>query len=165
MYGSESWAIQKVECQRIDAFELWCWRSLLRVPWTTVRSSMLILQEISPEYSLEELILKLKPHYSGHLLWRNDSLETTLMLGKIEVGGKGVDRGRDGWVVSLTQWTWVWVSFGSWWWTGKPGLLQSMGLQRVRHSWSPELNWFKIVRTWKQPKCPSMDDWIKKYCI
>jgi len=85
-YGCESWTIKKAECQRIDAFELWCWRRLLRVPWTARRSNQYILKEISPEYSLEELLLKLKLQYFGHLMWRTDSLEKTLMLGKIEGG-------------------------------------------------------------------------------
>ena len=84
MYGCESWTINKAECQRIDAFELWYWRRLLRVPWTARRSNQSIRKEISPEYSLEGLMLKLKLQYSGHLTWRTDSLEKTLMLGKIE---------------------------------------------------------------------------------
>ena len=85
-YGCESWTIKKAEHQRIDAFELWCWRRLLRVPWTARRSNQSIIKEISPEYSLEELMLKLKQQNFGHLMWRNDSLEKTLMLGKTEVG-------------------------------------------------------------------------------
>ena len=85
MYGSECWTIKKAECQRIDAFYLWCWRGLLRVPWTTRRSNQSILKDINPEYSLEGLKLKLKFQYFGHLMWRTDSLEKTLMLGKIEV--------------------------------------------------------------------------------
>ena len=93
MYGCESWTIKKAEHLRIDAFELWCWRSLLRVPWTTRRSNQSILKEISPEYSLEELMLKLKLQYFGHLMWRADSFEKTLMLGKIEGEGEGDDRG------------------------------------------------------------------------
>ena len=84
MYGCESWTIKKAECQRIDAFELWCWRRLLRVLWTARRSNLSILKEISPEYSLEGLMLKLKLQYFGHLMWRTDSLDKTLMLGKIE---------------------------------------------------------------------------------
>ena len=91
IYGSESWTIKKAELRRADAFELWCWRRLLRVPWTARRSNQSILKEISPEYSLEGLILKLKLQYFGHLMQRTDSLEKTLMLGKIE-GGK-----RRGW--------------------------------------------------------------------
>ena len=91
-YGCESWTIKKAECQRIDAFELWCWRRLLRVPWTARRSNQSILKEISPEYSLEGLMLKLKPQYFGHLMGRTDSLEKTLMLGKVE-DKRGDDRG------------------------------------------------------------------------
>ena len=91
MYGCESWAIKKAECWRIDAVDLWCWRRLLRVPWAERRSNQSILKEISPEYSLEGLMLKLKLQYSGHLMWRTDSLEKTLMVGKID-GGR-----RRGW--------------------------------------------------------------------
>ena len=129
-YRCES-CTQKVECWRIDAFELWYWRRLLRVPWTARRS-------ISPEYSLEGLMLKLKLQYFGHLMWRTDSFENILMLGKTEAGGKGDGRGWDGWMASLTQWTWVWVNSGNWWWTGMPCMLQSMGLQRVGHDWATE---------------------------
>ena len=84
MYGFESWTIKKAECQRIDAFELWCWRRLLRVPWTARRSNQSVLKEISPEYSLKGLMLSLKLQYLGYLMRRTDSLEKTLMLGKIE---------------------------------------------------------------------------------
>ena len=125
MYGCESWTIKKAQCQSIDAFELWCWRRLLRVTWTARRSNQSILKEISPECSLEGLMLKLKLQYFGHLMQRAESFEKTLMLGKIE----GDDRGCDGWMASPTQWRWVWVNSGSWWWTGKPDVLQSMGLQ------------------------------------
>ena len=86
MYGYESWSIKKAEHQRIDAFELWCWRRLLRVPWTTRRANQSILKEINPEYSLEALMLKLKLQYFGHLMQRTDSLEKTMILGKIECG-------------------------------------------------------------------------------
>ena len=96
MSGCESWTIKKVECQRIDAFELWCWRRLLRVPWTAWRSNWSLLKEISPEYSLEGLILKLKLQYFGHLMRRADSLKKTLMLGKIEGKREEGDRGGDG---------------------------------------------------------------------
>ena len=135
MYGWENWTIKKAECWRIDSFELWCWRRLLRVSWTARRSNKSTLKEISPEYSLEALRLKLKLQ---HLMRRADSFEKTLMLGKIE-GGRGEDRGWDGWMASLTQWKWVWVGSGSWWWTGKPGMLQSMQSQRVGHDWVTEL--------------------------
>ena len=93
MYGCESWTVKKADCQRIDAFELWCWRRLLRVPWTARRSNKSILKEISPEYSLEGLMLKLKLQHSGHLMQRTDSLEKTLMLGKIEGRRRRVNRG------------------------------------------------------------------------
>ena len=139
MYGCESWTIKKVEHWKIDAFELWCWRRLLRVPWTARRSNQSILKEVSPEYSLEGLMLKLKLHYFGYLMRRTDSLEKTLMLGKTEVGVEGDDRGWDGWMASATQRTWVWVSSGSRWWTGKPGVLQSM-LRVDKIEW---LNWLK----------------------
>ena len=138
MYGCESWTIKKAEHWRIDAFELWCWRRVLRVPWTERASNQSILQEISPEYLLEGLMLKLQ--YFGHLMRRTDSLEKTLMLGEIGGRGEGDNIGWDGWMTSLTRWTWVWASFGSWWWTGRPGVL-SMGSQRVEHDWATELNW------------------------
>ena len=139
MYGCESWTIKKAERQRIDAFELWCWRRLLRVPCTTRRSNQSILKEISSGCSLEGLMLKLKLHYFGHLMGRTDSLEKTLMLGDVECGRRRGLRGWDGWMASPTWWTWVWVSSLSWWWTGKPGVLQSMGSQRVVHDWVTEL--------------------------
>ena len=137
----ESWTIKKAEHRRIDAFEWWCWRRLLRVPWTARRSNQSILKEIIPEYSLEGLMLKLKLQYFGHLMQRTDSLEKTLMLGKIERWGEGDNRGWGGWMASPTQWTWVWLNSGSWQWTGRPGVLQSMGLQRVRHDGATKLNW------------------------
>ena len=137
MYGCESWTIKKSECQRIDAFKLWCWRRLLRVPWIARRSNQSILKEISPEYSLKGLMLRLKLQYFGLLIQRANSLEKTLMLGKTE----GRRRGRDSSMSSLTQWTWVWASSGSWWWTGKLGMLQSMALQRVGQDWVTELKW------------------------
>ena len=101
MYGCESWTIKKAEHRRTDAFELWCWRRLLRISWTARRSNQSILKEISPEYSLQGLMLKLKLQYFGHLMRKADSFEKTLMLGKIE------GRGWDGWMASPTQWTWV----------------------------------------------------------
>ena len=128
--------IKKAECPRIDAFELWCWRRLLRVPWTARRSNQSILKEISSGCSLEGLMLKLKLQIFGHLMWRADSLEKTWLWERLK-GGEGDDRGWDGWMASLTWWTWVWVNSGNWWWTG---VLQSMGSQRVRHNWATELN-------------------------
>ena len=144
MYGGECWTIKKAEHQRTDAFELWCWRRLLKVPWTARRSNQSILKEISPEYSLEGLMLKLKLQFFGHLMWRTDSFEKTLMLGKFEGRRRGDDRGWDGWMASLTQWTWVWVNSGSCRWRGKPGVLQSMRSQRAGHNWATELNWIEL---------------------
>ena len=113
IYGCESWTIKTAEHQRIDVFELWCWRRLLRVPWTARRSNQSILKEMSPGCSSEGLMLKLKLQYFGYLIWRADSHEKTLMLGKMKAEGKGDDRGWDGWMASLTQWTWAWVNSGS----------------------------------------------------
>ena len=118
-----------------------CWRRFLRVPWTARRSNQWIPKEISPEYSLEGLMLRLKLQYFGHLMWRTGSLEKTLMLGKTEGRRRRGDRGWDGWMASLTWRTWVWARSGSWWWTGRPGVLQTMESQRVRHKWGTELNW------------------------
>ena len=140
MYGCESCTVEKAEHQRIDASELWCWRRLLRVPWTARRSNQSILKEISPEYSLEGWMLKLKLQYFGHLMRRTDSFEKSLMLGKIE-GRRRRGWQRMRWLDVLTQRTWVWASSGSWWWTGRPGMLRFMGSQRVGHNWVTELNW------------------------
>ena len=102
IYGCESWTVKKAECQRIDGFKLWCWRKLLRVPWTARRSNQSILKEISPEYSLEGLMLKLKLQYFGHLMQRTDSLEKTLMLGMIKSGRRrGQQRMR--WLDGITN--------------------------------------------------------------
>ena len=134
------WELDYKESWRIDAFELWCWRRLLRVPWTARRSNQSILKEISPKYSLEGLMLKLKLQSFGHLMWRADSFEKTLMLGKIE-GERRRGRWRMRWLDGITDsQTWVWASSRSGWWTEKPGVLQFMGLQRVKHSWVTELN-------------------------
>ena len=141
MYGCESWTIKKSECQRIDAFELWCCRRFLRVPWIARRSNQSILKEISPDYSLEGLMLKLKLQYFGHLMQITDSLEKTLMLGKIEGGRKRGWR-RMRWLDGITDLMGVSLSkLWSWWWTGKPGVLQFIRLQRVGHDWATELNW------------------------
>ena len=113
MYGYESWTVKKDECPRIDGFELWCWR-LLRVPWTARRANQSILKEISPEYSFKVLMLKLKLQYFGYLMRRTDSLEKTLMLGKIKGRRIRIDRGWDGWLAVPTWWTWVWANSGSW---------------------------------------------------
>ena len=137
MYGCESWTIKKAERRRTDAFKLWCRRRLLRVPWTARRSSQSILKEISPGCSLEGLMLKLKLQYFGHLIthWKRPWCWQGL-----GAGGEGDDRGWDGWMASPTQWIWAWVNSGSWWWTGRPGVLRFMGSQIVRHDWVTGLN-------------------------
>jgi len=141
MYGCESWTVKKAERQRIDAFELWCWRRLLRVPWTARRSNQCILKEISPGISLEGMMLKLKLQYFGHLMWRVDSLEKTLMLGGIG-GSRRRGRQRMRWLdgmASLTRWMWVWVNSASWWWTGGLACCDSWG--RKESDTTKQLNW------------------------
>ena len=144
MYRCECWTVKKAECWRIDAFELWCWRTLLRVLWTARRSNQSILKEISPGCSLEGLMLKLKLHYFGHLMRRADSFEKTLMLGK---GRRRREWQRMKWLDGITDSMdkWVGVNSRSWWWTGRPGMLQFMGLQRVGHDWATELNWTEMM--------------------
>ena len=142
-YGCENWTIKKTECRRIDAFELWCWRRLLRVPWTARRSNQSILKEVSPEYSLEGLMLKLKLQYFGHLMQRTDSLEKTLMLGKIEGGRRRGRQRMRWWMASPAWWTWAWVGSGSWWWTGKP--------HAAVHGVAKSQTW---LRDWTQLKNP-----------
>ena len=137
MYECEIWTIKKAERWRIDAFELWCWR-LLRVPWTARRSNPSILKEISPEYSLEGLMLKLKLQYFGTWCKELTHLKRPWCWERLRSGGEGDNRGWDGWMASPTQWTWIWGSSRSWWWTGKPGMLQSVGSQIVRHDWVTE---------------------------
>ena len=143
MYGYESWTIKKAERWRIDAFELWYWRRLLRVPWTARISNQSILKEISLGCSLEGLMLKLKLQYFGYLMPRGDSLEKTLMLGKIE-GRRRRGRQRMRWLDGITNSMDMSLG-GSWSWTGRPGVLQLMGSQRVGHDWATELNWCHSV--------------------
>ena len=147
MYGCESWTIKKAE-HRIDAFELSCWRRLLRVPWSARRSNVSILKAISSEYLVEGLMPKLKVQYFGHLMWRTASFEKTLMLGKIKDGRRraqqrmrrvdGITNSMD---MSLSK-LWEWVM------NRKSGVLQSTGLQRVRHDWVTELNWASFLGIW-----------------
>ena len=145
MYRCESRTVKKAEHWRIDAFELWCCWRLLRVPWTARRSNQSILKEISPGYSLEGLMLKLKlqsfatsceelTHWKRFWCWEG-----------LGAGGEGDNRGWDGWMASPTWWTWIWVNSGSWWWTGRPGVLQFMESQRVGHDWMTELSWTELL--------------------
>ena len=143
IYRYESWTIKESWLLRIDTFKLWCWRRLLRVPWTARRSNQSILKEISPEYSSEVLTLKVKLQYFGHLMRRTDSFVKTWCWERLRAGGEGDNRGWDGWMASLTQWTWVWVDSRSRWSTGRPGMLRFMGSQRVGHDWATGLNWLK----------------------
>ena len=115
MYGCESWTVKKAEHRKIDAFELWCWKRLLRVPWTARRSNQSILKKISPEYSLEGLMLNLKLQYFGPWCKELTHLKRPWCWVRLKAGGERDDRGWDGWMASLTWWTWVWVSSRSWW--------------------------------------------------
>ena len=141
MCGCESWTIKKAAHRRIDAFELWCWRRLLRVPWTEWRSNQSILKEINPEYSLEGWCWSWNSNTLATWCKEPTHWQRSCCWERWKAGWKGDNRGWDGWMASLTQWTWVWVGSRNWWWTGKPGVLQFMGLQRVRHDWATELNW------------------------
>ena len=150
MYGCESGTIKKAEHQRINAFELWCWRKLLRVPWTARRFNQSILKEISPEYHWKDWCWS----------WNSSTLATWYeelthwkrpwCWKRLKPGGEADNRGWDGWMASPTRQTWIWASSGSWWWTGKPGVLQSMGSKRVGHDWATELNRDEFSRTSKQ---------------
>ena len=157
MYECENWTIKKAECRRIDAFELWCWRRLLRVPLTARRSNQSILKKISPEYSLEGLMLKLKLQYFDHLMWRTDSLKKTLMLEKFQ------GRRRRGWqrmrwldgITDSNSPAWVWANSGKWWRTVKPGVMQSMGYKESDMTeWLNNniLEWF-IIHQWLSEQC------------
>ena len=139
-YGCEICTVKKAERQRIDDFELWCWRRLLRVPWTKRGLKQSILKEINPEYSLEGLNWS----WSSNILatWCEELThwKRPWCWERLKAGGEGDDRGWAGWMISQTQWRWVWVNSGSLWWTRKPGMLHFMGLQIVGHDWVTELN-------------------------
>ena len=144
MYACESWTIKKAERWRIHAFELWCWRRLLRGPWTARRSNQTILKEISPEYSLDVLMLKLQLQYFGHLLRKTDSLEKkTWCWERLKSGDEGDNRGWDGWMASPVQWTWVWASSGSWWWTGSLACCSPWGHEES--DTTEQLNWTELM--------------------
>ena len=142
MYGCESWTIKKAEHWKIEAFELWCWRRLLRVPWTARRSNQSILKEISPRVHWKDWCWS----------WNSNTLATWCeelthwkrpwCWERLRAGGEGNNKGWDGWMASPTQWTWVWVISGSWWWTGRSGVLPFMGSQGVEHDWETGLNWY-----------------------
>ena len=140
MCGCESWTIKKAERRRIDAFEMWCWRRLLRVSWTARRSNQSILKEISPGCSLEGLILKLKLHYFGHLMRR--ALKRPWCWEGLEAGGEGNDRGWGGWMASLTQRTWVWVNSGVG--DGQGGLVCCGSPGRQASEMTERLNWTEL---------------------
>ena len=143
VYGCESWTIKKAECQRIDASKLWCWQRLLRVPWNARRSNQSIPKEISPECLLEGW------SWNSNTLatWCEEltHLKRPSCWERLKVGGEGDDRGWDGWMASPTQWTWVWVNSGSWWWIGRPGVVQSYG---VAKSWTRLSNWTESNYHW-----------------
>ena len=149
MYGCESWTIKKADSQKNDAFDLWLEKTL---------ESHLDYKEIQsvnpkghqPWILIGRLMLKLKLQYFGHLMRRTDSLEKTLMPGKIEGRRRRDNRGWDGWMASPIQWTWVWAGTENWWWTGKPVVLQSTGSQRVRHDW---LNWTEVCYNLGREMC------------
>ena len=143
MYECQSWTIKKAEHQRIDAFELWCWRRLSRVPLTARRSNQSILKEISPEYSLEGLMLGWSSNTLATWWEELTHLKKPWCWERLKAGGEVDNRGWDGLMASLSQWTWAWVNSGCWWWTGRPGMLHS---QRVGHDWVTELNWTHPTR-------------------
>ena len=141
-YGCESWTIKKAERQQIDAFELWCWRRLFRVPWTARRSNESILKEFSPEYLLQDWCWSWNSNTWATWCEELTHWKRPWCWERLKAGGEGDDRGWDGRMSPLTRWTWVWVNSGSWWWTGKPGVLRFMGLQK----WDTTqwLNWTEL---------------------
>ena len=167
MYGCESWTVKKAERWRIDAFELWCLRRLLRVPWTARRSVLGVhWKDWCWSWNSNTLATSCEELTHGKRLWCWE---------RLRAGGEGDDRGWDGCMASPTQWTWVWVNSGTWWWTGRPSVLQFMGSQRVRHDWATELNWteakFELPwwRSGKESACQcrrhkrhGFDSWVRK---
>ena len=144
MRGCESWTVKKAERHRIDAFELWCWRRLLRVPWTARRSNQSILKEISPGISLEGMMLKLKLQYLATSREELTHWKRLWCWEGLGAGGEGDNRGWDGWMASLTRWMWVWVNSGSWWWTSRPAVPH--GVQK-QSDMTERLNWTELSFT------------------
>ena len=141
MYGCESWTVKTAERWRIDAFELWYWRRLLRVPWTARRSNQSILKESALNIHWKDWCWSWNSNTLVPWCEELTHLKRPWCWERLKAGGEGDDRRWDGWMSSPTQWTWVWVNSGSWRRTGRPGMLQSMGSQRARHDWVTELNW------------------------
>ena len=159
IYGCKSWTIKKVEHRRIDAFELWCWRRLLRVPWTARRSVLGVQwKDLFWSWNSNTLATWCEEltHFERPWCWE-----------RLRTGGEGDDRGWDSWTASPTQWTWVWVDSGSWWSTGRPGMLRFMGLQRVGHDWVTELKWIELMKdegyVMMDAEVDVMCPWTKEY--
>ena len=139
--GCESWTLKKAECQRIDAFELWYWIRLLRVPWTARRSNQSILKRSVLNIHWKDWCWRWNSNTLATWCEELTHLKRPWCWEWLKAGGEGDLRGWDGWMASPTQWTWIWVDSGSWWWTGRPGMLWFMGWQKVGHDWTTELNW------------------------
>ena len=144
MYACENWTIKKVEHRRIDAFKLWCWGRLLRVPWTARRPNQSILTEISPGCHWKNWCWSSTSNTLATWCEKLTHLQRLWCWERLRAGGEGDDRGWDVWMASPTQWTWVWVDSRSWWRTGRPGVLQFMGSQRVGHGWATWTDWINI---------------------
>ena len=151
MYGCESWTIKKAECQRIDAFELWCWRRLLRLPWTARSSNQSVLKKSVLNIHWKDWCWSWSSNTWATWCEELTHWKIPWCWERLKAGGEGDNWGWDGWMAFPTQWTWVRASSGSWWWTRKLGVLQSMGSQRVGHDWVTELNWVMIQHSflWK----------------
>ena len=157
MYGGESWTRKKAECRRIDAFELWCWRRLFGVPWTARRSNQSILKRSVLGVHWKDWCCSWNSNTLATWCEELTHLKRPWCWERLRGGGEGDNRGWDGWMASPTRWTWVWVDSGSWWWTGRPGVLQFMGSQRVGHDWATELNWtdgYFFLKCNHHQRCP-----------
>ena len=156
MYGCEGWTIKKAECQRIDAFELWCWRRLLRVPWTARRSNQSILRKSVLNIHWKDWCWSWSSNTWATWCGELTHMKRPWCWERLKAGERD-DRGWYGWIASLSRWTWVWANSGIWWWFGRPGVLQSMGSQRVGHNWATELNWTHFIM-----KLDVCSKWVKK---